>query len=45
MVRWLEPDLELQIEQFSVAEHTSIAFWFTVRTISKDEAGGTALKL
>jgi hypothetical protein len=40
-----EPDFALHIGQFSVVEHVSIAFWLTVKTISKDEARGTALKL
>jgi len=44
-VWWLEPDLELQMEQLRVVAHISMAFWFTVRTMSKDEVGGTALKL
>ena len=45
MVRNPECDPELQMEQFRVWEHVSIAFWLTVKTISKDEVGGTALKL
>ena len=45
MILRLEPDLELHRGQLRVVEHVSIAFWLTVKTISKDEAVGTALKL